>query len=151
MYKWVLNISTPGESTTSPGNLCQGSESQNHKDWKRPLKSPRPTINPTPPCLLNHVLKCHIYTFSEHLQGWGHLHFPGQPVPMPDHSFSKEIFLNTQSKSPLHIRHVLSCVLTVLIDFNVFYMHIYIFILMPYINTCVCIFIYLKARIHSSQ
>ena len=25
-------------------------ESQNHKGWKRPLRSPRPTINPSPPC-----------------------------------------------------------------------------------------------------
>jgi len=26
-------------------------------------------VNPSPPCLLNHVLKCHICTFFEHLQG----------------------------------------------------------------------------------
>jgi len=47
------------------------------------------------------VPKCHIYTFFEHLHGWGLNHFPGQPVPMPDHSFSKEIFPNIQSKCPL--------------------------------------------------
>jgi len=50
---------------------------------------------------LNHVPKCHIYTFFEHLQGQGLHHFPGQPVPMPDHSFSKEIFPNVQPKPPL--------------------------------------------------
>jgi len=38
-------------------------ESQNHKGWKRPLRSSSPTVNPTPPCLLNHVLKCHSYKF----------------------------------------------------------------------------------------
>jgi len=36
--------------------------------------------------------------FFEHLQGQGLHPFPGQPVPMPDHSFSKEIFPNIQSK-----------------------------------------------------
>jgi len=39
--------------------------------------------------------------FFKHLQGWGLHHFPGQPVPMPDHSFSKEIFPNIQSKPSL--------------------------------------------------
>jgi len=37
----------------------------------------------------------------EHLQGWGLHHFPGQSVPMSDHSFSKEIFPNIQSEPPL--------------------------------------------------
>ena len=47
-------------------------ESQNHRviDWKRPLRSWSPTVNPTPPCLLNRVPKCHIYKFFKHLQGW---------------------------------------------------------------------------------
>jgi len=35
--------------------------------------------------------------FFEPLQGWGLHHRPGQPGPMPDHSFSKEIFPNIQS------------------------------------------------------
>jgi len=39
--------------------------------------------------------------FFEHLQGWGLHHCPGQPVPMSDHSFSKEIFHNIQPKPPL--------------------------------------------------
>ena len=54
----------------------------------------RSNHQPTPPCLLNHIPKCHIYTFFEHLQGWWLHHCPGQPVPMPDHSLSKEIFPN---------------------------------------------------------
>ena len=45
-------------------------ESQKHQGWKRPLISSRPTVNPSPPCLLNHVLKCHIYMVFEHPQGW---------------------------------------------------------------------------------
>jgi len=69
--------------------------------WKRPLRSSGPTIYPTSPCLRSHIPKCHIYTSFEHLQAWGLHHLPGQPVPMPDHSFSKEIFPNIQSKSPL--------------------------------------------------
>ena len=78
-------------------------ESWNHRiiDWKRPLRSSSPTINPTLPCLLNHITKCHVYTFFEHLQGWGLHPLPGQPVPMPDRSFSKEIFPSIQSKPPL--------------------------------------------------
>jgi len=39
--------------------------------------------------------------FFEHLQGWGLHLFPGQPVLMPDHSFSKDFFPNIQSKPPL--------------------------------------------------
>jgi len=27
--------------------------------WKRPLRSSTPTIHPTPPCLLQHIPKCH--------------------------------------------------------------------------------------------
>jgi len=47
-------------------------QSQNHRiiGWKRALRSSSPTIHPTPPCLLNHIPKCHIYTFFEHLQEW---------------------------------------------------------------------------------
>ena len=68
---------------------------------KRPLSWPSPTIHPTPPHLLNHVLKCHIHKVFEPLQGWGLHHCPGQPGPVPDHSCSKEIFPNIQSKHPL--------------------------------------------------
>jgi len=30
---------------------------------ERPLKSPSPTVNPSPPCLLNHIMKCNSYKF----------------------------------------------------------------------------------------
>jgi len=69
--------------------------------WKRRLRSSTPTFNPTPPCLLNQIPKCRIYTSFEHLQGWGLHHFPGKPVSMSDHSFSKEIITNIQFKTPL--------------------------------------------------
>jgi len=69
--------------------------------WKRPLTSSSPTIHPTKQCLLNHIPKCHIYTVFEHLLRWGLNHLPGQPDPMPDHSFSKDIFPNIQTKPPL--------------------------------------------------
>jgi len=55
-------------------------ESPNHSGWKRPLRSPNPTINPSPPCPLNRIPQCHIYMFLEHLTSWGHPHLPGQPV-----------------------------------------------------------------------
>jgi len=35
-----------------------------------------PTVNPTPPCLLNHVLKCHMHKLFEHLQS----RFPEPPL-----------------------------------------------------------------------
>ena len=46
-------------------------ESQIHRiiTWKGPLRSSSPTVTPTPPCLVNHVLKCQVYTFFEHLSG----------------------------------------------------------------------------------
>jgi len=77
-------------------SVPQGAASMNHRiiGWKRPLRSSSPIINPTPPFLLKHIPKCHIYTFFEHLQGWGLHHIPGQPVPMPEHSFTKEMFPN---------------------------------------------------------
>jgi len=37
----------------------------------------------------------------EPLQGWGLHHCPEQPGPIPDQSFSKEIFPNVPSKRPL--------------------------------------------------
>ncbi|KAK4815695.1 hypothetical protein QYF61_005508, partial [Mycteria americana] len=54
---------------------------------------------PSPP--LHHVPKHHIYTAFKYLQGWGLHHFPGQPVPVLDNPFTKDIFPNTQSKPPL--------------------------------------------------
>jgi len=85
------------------GQGKEGKREANHRiiGWKRPLRSSSPTIHPTPPCLLNHVPKCHIYTFFEHLQGWGLHHCTGQPGPMPEHSFSEAISPNIQSKPSL--------------------------------------------------
>ena len=78
--------------------------------WKRPLRSSSPTISPTPPYLLNHILKCHIYMFFKHLQRWWLHHLPGQPVPMPHHSSRKEVFPNTQSEPPLmQLEAIASC------------------------------------------
>jgi len=76
------------DSSAAPLNSCY------HRiiGWKRPLRLSSPTNHPTPPCPLNHILKCHIYTFFKHLQGWGLHHLHGQPVPMSDHSFSRGTF-----------------------------------------------------------
>jgi len=44
------------------------------------------------------------------LQGWGLNHCPGQPGPMPDHSFCKDIFPNILSKPPLtQLEAIASC------------------------------------------
>jgi len=84
-----------------PAAVCFRSLDHRIIGWKRPLRSSSPAIHPTPPFLLNHVPKCHIYTFFETLQGWGLHHCPGQPSPMSDHSFSKHIVPNIQSKPHL--------------------------------------------------
>ena len=70
--------------------------------WKRPLRSSSSTIHPTPPCLLNHVPKCHIHTVFGPLQGWGLPHRPEQPVPVPDRSLRAETFPSTQPDVPRH-------------------------------------------------
>ena len=76
--------------------LCESQNPWITEGWKRPLRSSSATTNPTPTCLPNHIPKCRIYTFFEPLQGWWLHHCRGQPVPMLDHSFSKEIFPNIQ-------------------------------------------------------
>ena len=79
LFKALLHLE--GESTVLQNRKSRGIiRSWNHAGWKRPLRSSSLTITPTPPCLLNHVLKCHIHTFSEPLQGWGLHHFPGSLV-----------------------------------------------------------------------
>jgi len=46
---------------------------------------------PIPTMPTHHVPQCHIHMVLEHLQGqWLH-HLPGQPVPVPHHSFWEEI------------------------------------------------------------
>ena len=42
---------------------------------------------PMPNMPTEHVPQCHISTFLEYLQGWWLHHFPGQPIPVPHHSF----------------------------------------------------------------
>jgi len=56
---------------------------------------------PAPPCLIDRLLKCHVWAVFEPPQGWRLHRRPGQPVPMPEHFLSEEIFPNTQSKPPL--------------------------------------------------
>jgi len=76
---------------------------QNHRiiGWKRPLKSSCPTITLTPPCLLNHVMKCHICTFFEHLQGWDSTTSLHSLVQCLTALSVEEIFPNIQSEPPL--------------------------------------------------
>lgn len=63
---------------------------------------------PTPPDPpLKHVHK-HIYMFSEHFHGWIFHYCAGQPVSMPDHTYSEEIFSNVQSKPPLAQPEIIS-------------------------------------------
>ncbi|KAK4829527.1 hypothetical protein QYF61_005166, partial [Mycteria americana] len=86
----------------------------NHIGWKRPLRSPSPTVNltlPRPP--LHHVPKHLIQTAFKYLQGWRLNHFPGQPVPMLDNPFSEVKFPNIQSKPPLvQLEAISSCPIT---------------------------------------
>ena len=48
-----------------------------------------------------HVPQCHIHTALEHLQGWWLHHLPGQPVPLPHHSYWEETFPNIQPEHHL--------------------------------------------------
>jgi len=84
---------------------CRGFDNHRTIGWKRPLRSSSETIHPAPPCLLIHILKCHIYTYFEHPQGWGLSHLPGQPVPMSDHLVSVETFLLFQHYSEVDCAH----------------------------------------------
>ena len=75
--------------------LSGGSQYSVHRiiGWKRPLRSSSPTVTLTPPCLLNHVPRCHIYTFFKHLRGRGLHHLPGQPVPTSEFLLSRDWIL----------------------------------------------------------
>ena len=64
--------------------------------WEKTSK-----INPTPPCLLNHVLECHIYIYFEHLQGWGLRRFPGESV--------KDIHISLAPGEPWPHRRLKDC------------------------------------------
>ena len=52
---------------------------------------------PITPCPLTTSLSA----TSKHAQGWWLHHLPGQPVPMPHHSFGEEFFPNIQLEPPL--------------------------------------------------
>jgi len=80
-------VQAPSLEEPSSTTMRQTADRTYHRiiGWKRPLRSSSPTTCPTTPCLLNHIPKCHIYTFFKHLQGWGLNHPPGQPGPTPDH------------------------------------------------------------------
>lgn len=39
--------------------------------------------------------------FLEHFRGWRLHHFPREPIPMLNYSFSEEIFPNIQPESPI--------------------------------------------------
>ena len=68
---------------------------------------------PTLPCFLNHTLRCHTYTSFKYLHRWRLHHLSGQPVPVPDHSFSEEILPNIQPKPPLtQLEAASSCSIT---------------------------------------
>ncbi|NXP80557.1 TT39C protein, partial [Ramphastos sulfuratus] len=67
-----------------------GMESWNWFGWQSSQRSPSPTSNPTPPWPPNPGPKGHGHL--QHLQGWGLHHLPGQPLPIPDHSGTKDIF-----------------------------------------------------------
>ncbi|KAK4832796.1 hypothetical protein QYF61_025664 [Mycteria americana] len=54
-----------------------------------------------------------VITACERKKGWRLNHFPGQPVPMLDNPFSKEIVPNIQSKPPLvQLEAISSCPIT---------------------------------------
>lgn len=64
----------------------------NHLGWKRPSRWSS-TINTALPCpSLIHVSTQHIYIYLEHFQGQWFYPFLGQPVPVFDDQFCKEIF-----------------------------------------------------------
>jgi len=52
-------------------------------------------------CPLNHVSQNNIYTLLDLPQGRRLHHLPGQPIPAPDHSFTKDGFPNIQPEPPL--------------------------------------------------
>lgn len=67
------------------------------------LRSSRPTYEQTLPCQTDPSTKSHIQSFLKHLQGqWLHLEYlPGQPIPMANHTFWKEIPPRVQPHTPL--------------------------------------------------
>lgn len=69
-----------------------------------------PTHDLTPPYQLDPGTKCYIQSFLKYLQGRWFLHFPGQHILEPNHSFYEEFFPNLQPKFPLaQLNTVSSC------------------------------------------
>ena len=65
VFSSVSSTGTPksflaGLLSSNPNNSMTLSYNHRITDWKRPRRSSSPTIHPTPPFLLNHILKCHI-------------------------------------------------------------------------------------------
>lgn len=71
-------------------------ETENHLGWKRPSRSPGPTIS------LTYWVQSlsHIHTSLKYLQGGG-LHCPGQSVPKLDHSLHEKILPNILFEPPV--------------------------------------------------
>ena len=88
-------------------SVCRITESLRLEKTSQAIKSnhdPNTTM-PAKPC----PQVPHLQVF-EPLQGWGLHHCPGQPAPMPDNSFSKEIFANLQPEPPLtQLEAIASC------------------------------------------
>lgn len=58
-----------------------------------------PVSHTRPP--VNHFFKCPIYTSFKYPQEWWLSHYPGQPVPVLDHTFVEGFFPNIQPTPPL--------------------------------------------------
>lgn len=69
-----------------------------HLGW--PLWSLSPSVNPSPPCPLEHVPQCQIQTLLEYCHEWWLDCFPVQSVSIPHHSFWEEKFPNIQPVCP---------------------------------------------------
>ena len=77
---------------------------------EKTTKLSSPTINPSPPCPLNHITQCHIYPLLEHLQGWWLHHFPGQLILLHCHPFWEDIFPSIQpDPSLVPLKAITSC------------------------------------------
>ncbi|KAM4793343.1 uncharacterized protein ACIQIH_013099 isoform 1-T2 [Cyanocitta cristata] len=68
-----------------------------------PQRSPSATPGPAQHHLQepHHVPESIVQTLLELCHAWGCEHFPGEPVPVPNHPLSEEPFRNVQPKPPL--------------------------------------------------
>ena len=107
--------------------LREDTKSENHrmtqvgKDLKDPeAPNPVPGRAATLPHALDHVAQGPIPPGIEHLQRRGIHNLPGQPVPGPHHSLSKELPPNIQPKSSLFHLTSLSPCLAIISPFKEF-------------------------------